>query len=52
MNAFRTGPLSGDDEAQPLGDEHYPGNDEYENEEADGGVDGSPGEGADDLEEA
>ncbi len=30
MNIFRTGPLSGDDEAEPLGDEHYPGNDEYE----------------------
>lgn len=30
MKRFRTGPFSGDDEAQPLDDEHYPDNDEYE----------------------
>ncbi len=30
MNAFQTGLFSGDDEAEPLGDEHYPDNDEYE----------------------
>lgn len=35
MRRFRTGPFSGDDEAEPLGDEHYPNNDEYEVDEAD-----------------
>lgn len=36
MNRFRTGPFAGDDEAEPLGDEHYPDNDEYETDETTG----------------
>ncbi len=32
MNGYRTGPFS-DDEAEPLADEHYPDNDEYEDVE-------------------
>ena len=36
MSRFQTGPLAGDDEAEPLGDEHYPGNDEYETDETTG----------------
>ena len=43
MKRFRTSPLSGDDEAEPLGDEHYPGNDEYETDE-------TTGDGADEEE--
>ena len=43
MRRFRTGPFSGDDEAEPLGDEHYPNNDEYE-------VDETTDDGADEEE--
>lgn len=38
--SIRTGPFSGDDEAEPLGDERYPDNDEYED------VDETTGDGA------
>ena len=38
--SIRTGPFSGDGEAEPLGDEHYPDNDEYEDETTGDGADG------------
>ena len=39
------------DEAEPLGDEHYPGNDEYEDVDGDGGSDAGDVGGADDRED-